>query len=198
MRCKMANRVVKKNNTLKVKQTKKIASKKAPDRVTKPVKKKSTETQSKPKIAVKPKPEISKPSKSKLPTSSKSKLPTPQKTETVQTSLISDLRSTLQKDLLEEKANLESRIAAIEIIPSESTGDFGDISSALSDEGLRIIERDRLLGQLEKVKQVLNRLTTDKYFANCDDCGEEIEYKRLIFIPTARRCVHCQQNAERK
>jgi len=111
---------------------------------------------------------------------------------------VKELKSELKQHLLNEKADIEKRISAIQFRPSESTGDFGDISSALSDEGLLLIERDRLIDQLEKVKQVLNRLTTNKYFANCDDCGEEIEYKRLIFIPTARRCVHCQQNAERK
>lgn len=107
------------------------------------------------------------------------------------------LKSKLEKELLAEKKSIEERLDAIQIEPSENGGDFGDMSSALSDEGMKMIERDRLLKKLSSVNLVIARIKNNANFANCDDCGDEIELKRLLFMPTARRCVYCQQMSEK-
>jgi RNA polymerase-binding transcription factor DksA len=107
------------------------------------------------------------------------------------------LKSKLEKELLAEKQSIQERLESIQIEPSENGGDFGDMSSALSDEGMKMIERDRLLNKLSAVNMVISRIHNNPNFANCDDCGDEIELKRLLFMPTARRCVYCQQVSER-
>jgi RNA polymerase-binding transcription factor DksA len=108
------------------------------------------------------------------------------------------LKSKLAKELLAEKASLEERLDAIDFTPSVTSGDTADLSVALADEKMKVIEQDRLLKKLTVVKMVLNRIETNENFAKCDDCGDDIELKRLLFIPTARRCVFCQQNFESK
>lgn len=107
------------------------------------------------------------------------------------------LKGKLERELLSEKKYIEERLETLKVEPSENGGDFGDMSSALSDEGMIMIERERLLKKLSSVTMVLSRVKNNPNFANCDDCGEEIDLKRLVFMPTARRCVYCQQISEK-
>lgn len=98
--------------------------------------------------------------------------------------------------LKEEKEFLEKRLAAIDFEPSETSGDTADMSAALAEEKMKVLEQERLRSKIEVVKMVAKRIETNKNFANCDDCGDEIELKRLLFMPTARRCIFCQEKAE--
>lgn len=98
--------------------------------------------------------------------------------------------------LMDEKKSLEERLAAIDFTPSETSGDTADMSAALAEEKMKVLEQDRLRNKIEVVNMVVKRIETNKNFAKCDDCGDEIELKRLLFMPTARRCVFCQEKAE--
>jgi RNA polymerase-binding protein DksA len=60
--------------------------------------------------------------------------------------------------------------------------------------------RDKLLmaragQQLEDVENTLARLT-DGSFGNCIQCKNSIHPERLLVMPTAALCIHCQQDEE--
>lgn len=35
-------------------------------------------------------------------------------------------------------------------------------------------------------------------YSVCTDCGRDIGYERLLAYPTAKRCIHCQREHERR
>ncbi len=45
--------------------------------------------------------------------------------------------------------------------------------------------------------RTLAKLSTGN-FGSCEDCGEEIPAKRLMVLPEARLCAHCQTFEERQ
>jgi DnaK suppressor protein len=72
-----------------------------------------------------------------------------------------------------------------------------DIAQALEqlgrDTSLKEAERRELL----LVEKALAKMATGS-FGICEDCGEEIPQKRLLVLPEARLCAHCQAYEERQ
>jgi DnaK suppressor protein len=72
-----------------------------------------------------------------------------------------------------------------------------DIAQALEqlgrDTSLKEAERRELLA----VEKALAKMATGS-FGICEDCGEEIPQKRLMVLPEARLCAHCQAYEERQ
>jgi DnaK suppressor protein len=72
-----------------------------------------------------------------------------------------------------------------------------DIAQALEqlgrDTSLKEAERRELLA----VEKALAKMATGS-FGICEDCGEEIPQKRLLVLPEARLCAHCQAYEERQ
>ena len=155
--------------------------------------KKTFTSKAKPKLKTKKTVTKSQPKKSVSKKSSKSTSQTKLSPNSEQ----SGLALKLILKLKEEKEFLEKRLAAIDFEPSETSGDTADMSAALAEEKMKVLEQERLRSKIEVVKMVAKRIETNKNFANCDDCGDEIELKRLLFMPTARRCIFCQEKAER-
>lgn len=72
-----------------------------------------------------------------------------------------------------------------------------DIAQALEqlgrDTSLKEAERRELLA----VEKALAKMASGS-FGICEDCGEEIPQKRLLVLPEARLCAHCQAYEERQ
>jgi DnaK suppressor protein len=72
-----------------------------------------------------------------------------------------------------------------------------DIAQALEqlgrDTSLKEAERRELLA----VEKALAKMATGS-FGICEDCSEEIPQKRLLVLPEARLCAHCQAYEERQ
>jgi DnaK suppressor protein len=72
-----------------------------------------------------------------------------------------------------------------------------DIAQALEqlgrDTSLKEAERRELLA----VEKALAKMANGS-FGICEDCGEEIPQKRLLVLPEARLCAHCQAYEERQ
>ncbi len=49
--------------------------------------------------------------------------------------------------------------------------------------------KDRIL----KLEGALIRLEEDPFFGECEECGEEISYARLLALPESRLCIHCAE-----
>ena len=61
------------------------------------------------------------------------------------------------------------------------------------DEAFRMAESDAR--EVGMVDAALARMREDTY-GDCIECGDEIEEKRLIALPTAARCMTCQEARE--
>lgn len=79
----------------------------------------------------------------------------------------------------------------------------GEVSD-IADEGLRnseVEQEDTLLQEqrrhLEQLALALQRVAAGTY-GRCDDCGNPIPAARLRILPSATRCIECQQRNERR
>ena len=74
--------------------------------------------------------------------------------------------------------------------------DLGDESVAALLSDLDQAELSRDLGELREVEAARKRLADGSY-GICSDCGAPIPYARLMYQPSAQRCVDCQAQHEK-
>ena len=55
---------------------------------------------------------------------------------------------------------------------------------------------DRQVNEMREVEATLKRLA-ELDFGDCVECGGEIGFERLMALPTAERCVRCQELHEK-
>lgn len=61
------------------------------------------------------------------------------------------------------------------------------------DEAWRLAESDAK--ELARIDAAILRMDDDT-FGTCIECGEYIEEKRILVLPTAARCISCQEARE--
>jgi len=106
-----------------------------------------------------------------------------------------DIRRALERqraDLLEEVGEVLTQHRTPEALP-----DVSDQASAEEDQrfSIRIMEREQNL--LKKVNEALDRMKKQTY-GICEQCGEEIPYKRLKARPVTTFCIECKTLQEQK
>lgn len=74
--------------------------------------------------------------------------------------------------------------------------DFGDEAAASTQQDFNHALLERYLRELKLIEAVRRRLAEGEV-DRCAECGEAIEYKRLLAYPFATRCVDCQTRHER-
>lgn len=76
---------------------------------------------------------------------------------------------------------------------------YDEIDQATTDveQAMRMRLCNREILYLKKVDEALKRIE-DGTFGECDECGEDIELRRLEARPTATLCVSCKEEQERK
>lgn len=76
---------------------------------------------------------------------------------------------------------------------------FDEIDQAATDieQSMRMRLRNRETFYIKKVEEALSRIELGT-FGECDECGEDIELRRLEARPTATLCVSCKEEQERK
>lgn len=62
--------------------------------------------------------------------------------------------------------------------------------------GLKSIDLNRYLAEINDIEAALRRIAEDEY-GICFDCSTPIYFKRLLSHPTAKRCVACQRLYEK-
>ena len=75
-------------------------------------------------------------------------------------------------------------------------GDEVDKSMVEQERELNLLLQDREKQHLEAIEEALMRIETGEY-GFCDECGDQIDKKRLMVMPLAQLCITCQQNEER-
>ncbi len=76
---------------------------------------------------------------------------------------------------------------------------FDEVDQAATDieQSMRMRLCNREILYLKKVEEALRRIE-EGTFGECDECGEEIERRRLEARPTATLCVSCKEEQERR
>jgi DnaK suppressor protein len=107
------------------------------------------------------------------------------------------------RDWNEFKTMLETRIAELErslghrdFVAVEQTADHLDEIQQASDRALVIANLDRCSQQLRDARSALRRIVEGS-FGVCLECGDDIHPRRLLAIPWAALCVHCQEELDR-
>ncbi len=106
-----------------------------------------------------------------------------------------DIQQALERqraDLLEEVGEVLTQHKTPEALP-----DVSDQASAEEDQrfSIRIMEREQKL--LKKVNEALDRMKKQTY-GICEQCGEDIPYKRLKARPVTTFCIECKTLQEQK
>ena len=105
----------------------------------------------------------------------------------------------IRKILLEEKEKIGVEIKSKQLDLSDIERDVGDEvdnSMVEQERELNLLLQDREKQHLEAIEEALQRIETGEY-GFCDECGDQIDQKRLIVMPLAQLCITCQQNEER-
>lgn len=82
---------------------------------------------------------------------------------------------------------------------SDNYPDPTDRATAESDRNFELRIRDRERKLLSKIKAAIKRIEGNAY-GICDDCGEDIDAKRLEARPVTTLCIECktmQENEEK-
>ena len=75
-------------------------------------------------------------------------------------------------------------------------GDAGDESVVRMTTDLHLQEAGRDLEELRDIDSALQRIESGDY-GTCEQCGNDIDYRRLEVQPTAMRCIECQAQYEK-
>ncbi|MFN7685287.1 MAG: TraR/DksA family transcriptional regulator [Oligoflexia bacterium] len=108
----------------------------------------------------------------------------------------------IHSDLTERKGRLDREMTGREREQGEL--ERIDTQAEMVDvaQSLELIERNMSLQEQERrelasIDRALEKISSGEY-GSCEDCGEEIPFKRLLAVPEARFCTRCQSLAERE
>ena len=76
----------------------------------------------------------------------------------------------------------------------EDTDDWA-VADAMAGQDIAMVARD--VAEIGEVEDALRRIADGSY-GQCSDCEEPIPAARLDAYPTARRCIRCQEAAEKR
>lgn len=108
--------------------------------------------------------------------------------------------ATLKKALLKMREeilqDIGDNIRTERSSPERDVGDFYDDVDIEKDRQMlhMLSERDR--SKLGAIDDALEKIEEGTYGV-CEECGEEINKKRLKVLPFARFCIRCQEEIER-
>lgn len=72
-----------------------------------------------------------------------------------------------------------------------------DCNSASVSSAFTAKTLEHLSARIKEIDVALEKLSRGDY-GTCDDCGRSISPARLRFYPAAKRCIECQDKAERR
>jgi DnaK suppressor protein len=75
--------------------------------------------------------------------------------------------------------------------------DEADLSSHELESSMRMRLKSREALYLKKINEAIRRIS-EGCFGECEECGEDIELRRLEVRPTATLCLGCKEEEERR
>ncbi|KAF0144968.1 MAG: DnaK suppressor protein [Nitrospirae bacterium] len=107
----------------------------------------------------------------------------------------------IKKNLIGQKeALLAEAEEALNALPGQTVfPDMGDQATAETDRNFMLRLRSREQKLLKKIEDAIERIDGGT-FGICDDCGENIDIRRLVARPVTTLCIECktQQEEEEK
>ncbi|MEW6107557.1 MAG: RNA polymerase-binding protein DksA [Nitrospirota bacterium] len=99
----------------------------------------------------------------------------------------------IRTNLLSQKESLLSEaVVALNELPGQTVfPDLGDQASAETDRNFMLRLRGREQRLLKKIEEAIDRIENGT-FGICEDCGEEIDIKRLEARPVTTMCIDCK------
>jgi len=75
-------------------------------------------------------------------------------------------------------------------------GDFGDLANIEADQNFMLRIRDRERKLIAKINRCLKQIG-DGTYGYCEECGDDIDVKRLEARPVASYCISCKTEQEK-
>lgn len=99
----------------------------------------------------------------------------------------------IKASLLKHRSSLlnEAEVALNELPGQTVFPDLGDQASAETDRNFMLRLRGREQRLLKKIDEALDRIENET-FGICEDCGEEVDIKRLEARPVTTMCLDCK------
>jgi len=103
----------------------------------------------------------------------------------------------IRKQLVQQKAKLVAEAEATrEDLPDEENHpDPGDQATAESDRNFLLRLRSREYKLIRKIDETIQTIDRGEY-GSCEDCGEEIDARRLLARPVTTYCIECKTRQE--
>jgi DnaK suppressor protein len=96
------------------------------------------------------------------------------------------------KLLRQKEALLSEAESALNELPGQTIfPDLGDQATAETDRNFMLRLRGREQRLLKKIEEAIDRIDNGA-FGICDDCGNEIDIKRLDARPVTTMCIECK------
>lgn len=95
-------------------------------------------------------------------------------------------------EILSEEEVFEGKLSPVSL-----EGDEVDIVSVEKENQMDFRLKARNAIYLKKVRKSLQKIE-DGSFGECEDCGSEISYNRLMARPTADLCIYCKEAEEKE
>lgn len=95
-------------------------------------------------------------------------------------------------EILSEEEVFEGKLS-----PTSLEGDEVDIVSTEKANQMDFRLKARNAIYLKKVRKSLQKIEEGS-FGECEECGAEISYNRLLARPTADLCIHCKEAEEKE
>jgi len=109
----------------------------------------------------------------------------------------------MEKAAIEHFKNLfleilsEEEAVEVKLTPISLEGDEVDIVSVEKENQMDFRLKARNAIYIKKVRKSLQKIE-EGTFGDCDECGAEISYHRLLARPTADLCISCKEIEERE
>jgi len=78
---------------------------------------------------------------------------------------------------------------------TENLADVGDQATAVADQNFMLRLREREQRLLKKIDEAISRIRAGT-FGICEECGDQIGYKRLKARPVTTLCINCKTKQE--
>lgn len=83
------------------------------------------------------------------------------------------------------------------VLKTEEQKDEVDQASADYERAQMLRFRNRDLFYAKKLEKALDKMESGEY-GECEECGDDIRFERLLARPTAQLCITCKDEAEKE
>jgi DnaK suppressor protein len=99
-----------------------------------------------------------------------------------------EILATIEREEIEEIADMESENVIGDIVDTANSAYESQLVEKLTENEQK---------KLHEINEALKRIEEGVY-GRCVVCGKQIEDKRLIAIPEAKKCIECKMREEKR